>query len=104
MQHKSAYANSGVSHDSITTTPRRLARTRVGLVSVFGVEKSDVSGRIARMNLALHGLEGDIRHGGVGRFPSRQRERDKTQLAEYAQAVERAKGGLYFPLRSGWRT
>jgi type I restriction enzyme M protein len=28
------------------------------------VEKTDDTGRLARMNLAIHGLEGDIRHGG----------------------------------------
>ena len=33
-------------------------------LSVFGVEKTDETGRLARMNLAVHGLEGDIRHGG----------------------------------------
>jgi type I restriction enzyme M protein len=33
-------------------------------LSIFGVEKVDETGRLARMNLAVHGLEGDIRHGG----------------------------------------
>ncbi len=33
-------------------------------LSIFGVEKTDDTGRLARMNLAVHGLEGDIRHGG----------------------------------------
>ncbi len=33
-------------------------------LSIFGVEKTDETGRLARMNLAVHGLEGDIRHGG----------------------------------------
>lgn len=33
-------------------------------LSVFGVEKTDETGRLCRMNLAVHGLEGDIRHGG----------------------------------------
>ena len=33
-------------------------------LSVHGVEKTDETGRLARMNLAIHGLEGDIRHGG----------------------------------------
>jgi type I restriction enzyme M protein len=28
------------------------------------VEKTDETGRLARLNLAVHGLEGDIRHGG----------------------------------------
>jgi type I restriction enzyme M protein len=33
-------------------------------LSVHGVEKTDETGRLCRMNLAIHGLEGDIRHGG----------------------------------------
>lgn len=33
-------------------------------LAVFGVEKTDETGRLCRMNLAVHGLEGDIRHGG----------------------------------------
>ena len=33
-------------------------------LSICGVEKTDETGRLCRMNLAVHGLEGDIRHGG----------------------------------------
>lgn len=33
-------------------------------LSIHGVEKTDDTGRLCRMNLAIHGLEGDIRHGG----------------------------------------
>jgi type I restriction enzyme M protein len=33
-------------------------------LSVCGVEKTDETGRLCRLNLAVHGLEGDIRHGG----------------------------------------
>jgi type I restriction enzyme M protein len=33
-------------------------------LSIFGVEKTDDTGRLARMNLAVHGLEGEILHGG----------------------------------------
>jgi type I restriction enzyme M protein len=33
-------------------------------LSIHGVEKTDETGRLCRMNLAVHGLEGDIRHGG----------------------------------------
>ena len=33
-------------------------------LSIYGVEKTDDTGRLCRMNLAVHGLEGDIRHGG----------------------------------------
>jgi type I restriction enzyme M protein len=35
-----------------------------GALSIHGVEKVDDTGRLCRMNLAVHGLEGDIRHGG----------------------------------------
>lgn len=31
---------------------------------MHGIEKTDETGRLARLNLAVHGLEGDIRHGG----------------------------------------
>jgi type I restriction enzyme M protein len=31
---------------------------------IHGVEKTDETGRLARMNLAIHGLEGNISHGG----------------------------------------
>jgi type I restriction enzyme M protein len=33
-------------------------------LAIFGVEKVDQTGALCRMNLAIHGLEGDIRHGG----------------------------------------
>jgi type I restriction enzyme M protein len=33
-------------------------------LSIHGVEKTDDTGRLCRMNLAVHGLEGQIRHGG----------------------------------------
>jgi type I restriction enzyme M protein len=33
-------------------------------LSIHGIEKTDETGRLARLNLAVHGLEGDIRHGG----------------------------------------
>ena len=33
-------------------------------LSIHGVEKGDATGRLCRLNLAVHGLEGDIRHGG----------------------------------------
>ena len=31
---------------------------------IHGIEKVDDTGRLCRLNLAVHGLEGDIRHGG----------------------------------------
>lgn len=33
-------------------------------LAVHGVEKTDETGRLCRMNLAVHGLEGNIKHGG----------------------------------------
>jgi len=33
-------------------------------LSIFGVEKTDETGRLCRMNLAIHGLDGEIKHGG----------------------------------------
>lgn len=33
-------------------------------LSVYGVEKTDETGCLCRLNLAVHGLEGEIRHGG----------------------------------------
>jgi type I restriction enzyme M protein len=33
-------------------------------LAVYGVEKTDETGRLCRLNLAVHGLEGDVRHGG----------------------------------------
>jgi type I restriction enzyme M protein len=36
-----------------------------GTLSIHGVEKVDDTGRLCRLNLAVHGLEGDIRHGAA---------------------------------------
>jgi type I restriction enzyme M protein len=33
-------------------------------LSIHGIEKTDETGRLCRLNLAVHGLEGDIKHGG----------------------------------------
>jgi type I restriction enzyme M protein len=33
-------------------------------LAIHGVEKVDETGRLCRLNLAVHGLEGQIRHGG----------------------------------------
>lgn len=33
-------------------------------LSIHGVEKTDETGRLCRLNLAVHGLEGEVRHGG----------------------------------------
>jgi type I restriction enzyme M protein len=33
-------------------------------LSIHGIEKTDDTGRLRRMNLAVHGLDGDICHGG----------------------------------------
>ena len=42
----------------------RLSGNPADELLIHGVEKTDDTGRLARMNLAIHGLEGDIRHGG----------------------------------------
>lgn len=34
------------------------------VLGIYGVEKTNHTGQLCRMNLAIHGLEGDIRHGG----------------------------------------
>jgi type I restriction enzyme M protein len=33
-------------------------------LAICGIEKTDETGRLCRLNLAVHGLEGDIKHGG----------------------------------------
>ena len=37
---------------------------KAGALSIHGIEKVDDTGRLCRLNLAVHGLEGDVRHGG----------------------------------------
>ena len=37
-------------------------------LAICGVEKTDETGRLCRLNLAVHGLEGDIRHGNVNSY------------------------------------
>ena len=34
-------------------------------LAIYGIEKTDATGRLCRMNLAIHGLEGQVRHGGT---------------------------------------
>lgn len=73
-------------------------------ISIFGVEKMADTLRLARLNLAVHGLSGDIReantyyddpHGLVGRFdyvmanpPFNQSEVDRTRLVNEAGEVD----------------
>src|SRR4030095_11280265 len=52
--------------------------------SIHGVEKTDETGRLCRLNLAVHGLEGDIRHGG--------------QVNSYYDAPPKAPGAFDFVL------
>jgi type I restriction enzyme M protein len=85
-------------------------------LSIHGVEKVDSTGRLCRMNLAVHGLEGDIRHGGeinsyyddphnaVGRFdfvlanpPFNVNNVDKDRLKEATGAGRRFPFGLPKP-------
>jgi hypothetical protein len=44
--------------------PKDYSRDQTRELSIHGVEKTDETGRLCRLNLAVHGLEGDIRHGG----------------------------------------
>jgi type I restriction enzyme M protein len=37
---------------------------RVDVVAVYGQESNYITWKMARMNLAIRGLEGDIRYGG----------------------------------------
>jgi type I restriction enzyme M protein len=53
-------------------------------LSIHGVEKTDETGRLCRLNLAVHGLEGDIRHGG--------------QVNSYYDDPHNATGGFDFVL------
>jgi len=39
-------------------------KTPAAELAICGVEKTDETGRLCRLNLAVHGLEGDIKHGG----------------------------------------
>jgi type I restriction enzyme M protein len=84
-----------------------------GGLSIHGVEKVDDTGRLCRLNLAVHGLEGDIRHGGeinsyyddphklVGRFdfvlanpPFNVNNVDKERLRDAVGAGRRFPFGL----------
>jgi type I restriction enzyme M protein len=53
-------------------------------LSIHGVEKTDETGRLCRLNLAVHGLEGDVRHGG--------------QVNSYYDDPHNATGGFDFVL------
>jgi type I restriction enzyme M protein len=87
-----------------------------GALAIHGVEKVDDTGRLCRMNLAVHGLEGDIRHGGeinsyyddphnlVGRFdfvlanpPFNVDKVDKSRLADAVGEGRRFPFGLPKP-------
>lgn len=82
-------------------------------LAICGVEKTDETGRLCRLNLAVHGLEGDIRHGGnvnsyyddphtaTGRFdfvlanpPFNVNAVDKERLADMVGAGRRFPFGL----------
>jgi type I restriction enzyme M protein len=53
-------------------------------LSIHGIEKTDETGRLCRLNLAVHGLEGDIKHGG--------------QVNSYYDDPHNATGGFDFVL------
>ena len=81
-------------------------------LSIHGIEKTDETGRLCRMNLAIHGLEGDIRHGGqVNSYyddPHKATGRFDFVLANppfnvNAVDKERLAAGSVPPLRTNWR-
>ena len=39
-------------------------RKDTSALSIYGIEKTEETGRLCRMNLAIHGLEGKVQHGG----------------------------------------
>ena len=39
-------------------------RKDTNALSIYGIEKTEETGRLCRMNLAIHGLEGKVQHGG----------------------------------------
>lgn len=83
---------------------RRHHKTPSRAISVFGIEKMADTLRLCRLNLAVHGLSGDIReantyyddpHGMVGRFdyvmanpPFNQSEVDRAKLVNEAGQVD----------------
>ena len=50
--------------NAIASAPLAYSGDPARELSIHGVEKTDETGRLCRINLAVHGLEGDIRHGG----------------------------------------
>jgi len=58
-------------------------------LSIFGVEKTGETGRLCRMNLAVHGLEGQVRHGGEGQ---------KSEVNSYYDDPHKAVGAFDFAL------
>ena len=67
-------------------------------LSIHGVEKTDETGRLCRLNLAVHGLEGDIKHGGNINI-SRQAQRRDRGLRQRVCVTGESSGDL----RSGQR-
>jgi type I restriction enzyme M protein len=63
-------------------------------LAICGVEKTDETGRLCRLNLAVHGLEGDIRHGGnVNSYYDDPHTATGVRLRPRQSALQRQCGG-----------
>ena len=64
-------------------------------LAIYGVEKTDETGRLCRLNLAVHGLEGDIRHGGNvnSYYDDPHNATGQLRLRPRQSAVQRQRGG-----------
>ena len=85
---------------------RRAPEESAGELAIYGVEKTDETGRLCRLNLAVHGLEGDIRHGGnVNSYYDDPHKRDRSVRLRPRNAVmDRASDHSPLELRLPFRT
>ena len=62
-------ANSGLKAQEYSVVEHKV--NPAAELSIHGVEKTDETDRLCRLNLAVHGLEGEIKHGGqVNSYPA----------------------------------
>ena len=77
VPHRGNVVLSGPSRDEPPIYSGDLSRE----LSIHGVEKTDETGRLCRFNLAVHGLEGEIKHGGnINSFREALAARDRAAL------------------------